>query len=91
MSQTLQLQVSDETFRALAERAAREGKTPAELSAEIVSRNLASWQDDPLEEFIGKLNSPPEYRNWADRHDEYIGATLMKELSGQTDEDDPAA
>ena len=90
MSQTLQLEIPDETYRALAERAGREGKTPAELSAEIVQRNLESWRDDPLEEFIGKFNSSPEYRDWADRHDEYIGAGLMKELSGRTEEDDPA-
>jgi len=51
----LELKISEETFRALAERAEREGKTPAELSAEIVSRNLESWQDEPLEEFIGKI------------------------------------
>lgn len=90
MSQTLQLDIPDETYRTLAERAEREGKTPAELSAEIVKRDIESWRDDPLEEFIGKFHSAPEYRNWADRHDEYIGAELMKELSGKTNEDDSA-
>lgn len=90
MSRTLQLEIPDETYRTLSERAGREGKSPAELSAEIVQRDIENWRDDPLEEFIGKFHSPPEYRNWADRHDEYIGAELMKELSGKKDEDDAA-
>ena len=84
MSQTLQLEIPDETYHALAKRAEREGKAPAELSAEIATRDLESAPDDPLEEFIGKFSSPPEYRNWADRHHELLGEQLAHELKGET-------
>ena len=83
MSQTLQLEISDETYRVLAERARREGKTPAELSAEIVNRNIENWQDDPLEKFIGKVES--DMTIWADRHDELLGDQLARELRGETE------
>ena len=83
MSQTLQLEIPDETYRALAERAGREGKTPAELSAEIVQRNLENWRDDPLEEFIGKIES--DIPTWADRHHDLLGEQLARESRGETD------
>jgi predicted DNA-binding protein len=83
MSQTLKLEISDETYRALTERASREGKTPAELSAEIVNRSLENLQDDPLEKFIGKIEG--DISVWADRHDELLGEQLAREIRGGTE------
>lgn len=83
MSQTIQVEISDEAYRHLARLAEREGKTPAELSAEIVNRNVAHLLHDPLDEFIGKFNSG--ISDAADNHDRYLGEALLKEMRGQED------
>ncbi len=81
MSQTIQVEISDEAYLRLAQLAQDEGKTPAELSAEIVSRNVAHLLHDPLDEFIGKISS--DVPDWADRHDELIREQLARELNGE--------
>lgn len=81
MSQTIQVEISDEAYLHLARLAQNEGKTPAELSAEIVSRNVAHLLHDPLDEFIGKIKT--DVPDWADRHDELIGEQLARELKGE--------
>lgn len=83
MSQTLQVEISDEAYRHLAQLARRAGKTPAQLGAEIVSRNVAGLPPDPLDEFIGKFNSGVS--DAADKHDRYLSETLLKEMRGQED------
>ncbi len=83
MSQTLQVEISDEAYLHLSRLARNEGKTPAELSAEIVNRNVAHLLHDPLDEFIGKFNSGVS--DAAENHDCYIGEALSKEMRGQED------
>lgn len=83
MSQTIQVEISDEAYRCLARLAEREGKTPAELSAEIVNLNVAHLLNDPLDEFIGKINTGMP--GWTDRHDELLGEQLARELKGKTE------
>lgn len=83
MSQTLQVEISDEAYLHLSRLARNEGKTPAELSAEIVNRNVAHLLHDPLDEFIGKIKT--DVSDWADRHDELIGEQLARELKGEAE------
>ncbi len=81
MSQTLQVEISDEAYLHLSRLAQNEGKTPAELGAEIVNRNIAHLLHDPLDEFIGKFNSGVS--DAAENHDFHIGEALLKEMRGQ--------
>lgn len=83
MSQTIQVEISDEDYRHLTQLAQREGKTPAELSAEIVSRNVTNLLHDPLDEFIGKINT--NMPGWTDRHDKLLGEQLARELKGEAE------
>ncbi len=83
MSQTLQVEISDEAYLRLSQLAQSEGKTPAELGAEIVNRNVAHLLHDPLDEFIGKIKT--DVPDWAHRHDELIGEQLARELKGEAE------
>ncbi len=83
MSQTLQVEISDEAYLRLSQLAQNEGKTPSELGAEIVSRNIAHLLHDPLDEFIGKIKTGVP--GWTQRHDELIGEQLARELKGEAE------
>lgn len=48
-----------------------------------------AYVDDPLEKFIGAFNS--NMPGWSERHDEYLGEALMREMRGDTDGTNPDA
>ena len=89
MSQTLTIEVPDDVFKVLLEIAQQEAKTPAEMGTQWVALAAERIKNDPLEQFIGAF--PSDVRDWADRHDAYLGEKLMKELSGAREEDAPDA
>lgn len=80
MSQTLTLEIPDEVYRVLSEIAQQEGKTPAEMGAQWVALTVERIKSDPLEQFIGAL--PSDVPDWTERHDEYLGEELMKDMRG---------
>lgn len=89
MSQTLMLEISDDVYKVLTDIASREGKTPEEVGAEWVAITVKRMQNDPVEPFIGAFSS--DVSDWASRHDEYLGETLMKEMRGEKNEGAPDA
>lgn len=83
MSQTLTLEISDGAYKVLSEIAQQEGKTPAEMGAQWLALAIEQIKNDPLEPFIGALHS--DVPDWADRHDQYLGEALIKDMSAEKD------
>lgn len=89
MGRTLTLEIPDTVYQALAEMAQQEGKTPEEMGAQWIAASIERIQSDPLEKFIGAF--PSDIPDWADRHDEYLGEGLMKEVRGESGRGEPNA
>ena len=89
MGQTLILEIPDDVYKVLADIASQEGKTPEEMSAQWVATTVERIQNDPVERFIGAFSS--DIPDWADRHDEYLGEALMKEMRGEKNQGAPDA
>jgi len=79
----LVLEIPDEVYKILTDLAQQEGKTPEEMGAQWIATTVERIQNDPLERFIGAL--PSDIPDWADRHDEYLGEALMKQMQGQNE------
>ncbi len=82
MSQ-LTIQIPEPVFQSLQLRAKQLGKTPEVVAAECVAQSVGSEEDDPLMKWIGAFEGPGDV---AERHDDYIGEALAKEMRGETDE-----
>jgi len=78
MGYTLVLEVPEETYKSLAERARQRGFMPEELAVEWLVDAIQIAIDDPLESLIGAFHS--NIPDWADQHDKYIGDTLLEEM-----------
>lgn len=73
MSHKLTLDLPDEVYVPLAESAARAGASPERLAVEwLAAHGRGAY--DPVEPFIGAIRT--DIPNWADRHDELLGAAL---------------
>jgi len=70
MTHTLQLEVPEEVYTSLVRRARQAGRPPEQLALEWLAQASQLAADDPLEKFIGALNSRGS--DWADRHDHYL-------------------
>jgi hypothetical protein len=57
---------------------------PEEVAAEWLTATIQRLADDPLLKLAGTLTS--EVTDAAQRHDEYLGEGLMRELRGSGDE-----
>ena len=65
----------------------RNGPTDSELSGvqdEDMTDRVGVLEEDPLEEFIGKIHGPPD---WADEHDKYIGLAALGLTSTERHDD----
>ncbi len=80
MTRTLTIELPEEVFRFLAQRATGQGKTPEALAAEWLARSVASGSDDPLMKWAGAVDS--DAADVAERHDDYLGQALYRELQG---------
>lgn len=76
MAHSLTLIVQDDVYEPLLQTAQETGHTPEELVSEWLSRAMRLAADDPVEEFIGMIETG--LANWPDDHDLYIGAALME-------------
>lgn len=71
MGRMLTLEVPDEVYRSLIERAERTGQEPEALAARLLASAAENQAEDPLEHFIGAFSSRGS--DWADRHDDHLG------------------
>jgi hypothetical protein len=68
---TMTLNVPEELYRTLVQRAEEVGQKPEYLAVQLLTSATEPGGDDPLEPFIGAFSS--EGSDWADRHDVYLG------------------
>lgn len=70
MTHTLHLEVPEEVYTSLVKKAWQTGQPPEQLAIEWLAHASRLVADDPLEKFVGALNS--RGADWADRHDRYL-------------------
>ena len=78
MGYTLTLEVPDEVYKPLVKTAEQTGQNPEELAIQWLAVVVQTFSNDHLENFIGAFKS--DIPDWADRHDKYLGQSLMEEM-----------
>jgi hypothetical protein len=81
MTHILTLEIPEQVYEPLVKAAERTGKTPEEVALEYLAEEVARFENDPLEKFIGAFDSG--VTDLGARHDEYIGENLLRELRGE--------
>ena len=71
MGHTMTLNMPEELYRALVQRAEKAGQKPESLAVQLLRTVTEPGAEDPLERFIGAFDS--QGSDWADRHDTYLG------------------
>ena len=84
MSHQLTIEVADEVYQPLLQRAQAKGSSPESVAADLVAEGLHRIEPGYfLRKWAGALNS--DVPDAAERHDYYIGQALYEELKGQQD------
>jgi hypothetical protein len=78
MGHELTLEVPEELYKPLSEKAKQTGVTPEELASRWLAAAIRNAVDDPVEKFIGTLRSATP--DWSDQHDKYIGQSLKAQM-----------
>jgi hypothetical protein len=65
------LNVPEELYRSLVQRAEETGQEPESLAVQLLRTATEPGAKDPVEAFIGAFSS--QGSDWADRHDNYLG------------------
>jgi hypothetical protein len=78
MSHTLSIEVPDNVYEPLRRTASRSGQSPEALVTQSVSLLVQQLSDEPLEQFIGSLNS--QGSDWADHHDQHLGKAIASTM-----------
>jgi len=81
MTHSLLLEVPENIYQPLAEEAEAKGRRVEDVALERLANGEAKTVDDPFEKFIGAFDS--RGMNWAEKHDEYLGENLKRELRGE--------
>ncbi|MCS7185484.1 MAG: hypothetical protein N3B10_13485 [Armatimonadetes bacterium] len=79
MPKTLTIELPDEVYELLERFATDEGRTPSEVGADWIAAMASKIVEDPLEKWIGAIEIPP----CADRHNELISKSILKEIRGE--------
>lgn len=83
MTHSLTLEIPENIYQPLADKAAAEGRKVEDVALEKLANGSERPGEDPFEKFIGAFDSGG--MDWANRHDEYLGENLMKEMSGENE------
>jgi len=83
MTHSLVLEVPENIYQPLAEEAEAKGRKVEEIALERLVNGEPKQVEDPFEKFIGAFDS--KGLDWANRHDEYLGENLMRELRGENE------
>ena len=78
MGHMLTLDLPDQVYETLSERAKQSGKTLEDLVLEWLTHTTRNLTDDPLLQLAGTFES--SLTDVSDRHDDYIGQGLQEEL-----------
>jgi hypothetical protein len=80
MHHTLTLDVPENVYSSLLQKADEAGQPPEVLAVQLLATATHSVAGDPLEEFIGAFNT--QGIDWADQHDAHLGSALKETMSG---------
>ena len=76
MTHSVTLNIPDHLYSPLLEKANQTGKKPEDLMIEYLQTMIKNTEDDPVEEFIGAIDS--ELTDWTENHDVYLGKSLSE-------------
>ena len=77
MTHLLTIEIPENIYQPLAKEAETKGRKVEEIALEKLAKDTAATED-PFEKFIGAFDSGG--MDWANRHDEYLGENLMREM-----------
>ena len=80
MLHTLTLEIPEDIYALLEKSAAETGTPVEELALQWLMSATRAISDDPLEQYIGVFST--DVPDWTERHDKYLGDTLLHEDSG---------
>lgn len=84
MTHSLTLEVPENIYQSLAEKASKNGKKIEEIALEkLADGDGSSIVEDPFDKFIGAFESG--IPDLAANHDKYIGEALIRELRGEAE------
>ena len=78
MTRILLLEVPEDVYDALLERAREEGQSPEILAAQRLADAFRVGNDDPLAKCVGALDT--DITGWADNHDYYLGEAIRASM-----------
>lgn len=74
MGHQLVIDIPEEIYLSLEEKARREGTTPEELAKQWIAAAAAAGGEDPLERLFGSIQG--RISDWAQDHDRYLGEAI---------------
>lgn len=83
MTHLITLEIPESIYQPLAEAAEAQGRRVEDIALEKLATNGSRDIDDPFAKFIGSFDS--KGMDWGNRHDEYLGEGLMRELRGEAE------
>jgi len=83
MTHSITIELPEHIYQPLAKEAKAKGRKVEEIALERLAKDSSKKIDDPFEKFIGAFDS--KGKDWANRHDEYLGENLMSELRGKNE------
>ena len=83
MTYSLVLEVPENIYQPLAEEAVAKGRKVEEIALERLVKDGPQQINDPFAKFIGAFDG--KGMDWANRHDEYPGESLRRELRGENE------
>ncbi len=84
MAHTLTLTLPNAVFEPLRREAERAGRTPEEVVLDWLTKEVSPRTEDPLLRLMVAFSS--EVTDAGERHDHYIGQTLLKRMRGEADD-----
>ena len=81
--QTLTVELEDRLYQALNRIAQQLGQTPEQISAQWIAKAVERVECDPLLALAGTLEC--DVTDVGERHDHYIGQSLLSEMRGNAD------
>ncbi len=82
MGHTLTLDVPEDVYQSLIQRAEQTGQPPEAVAVQLLATATQHQVDDPLEPFIGAFSS--HGADWADQHDTYLGKAVKDSMDHAT-------
>lgn len=83
MTHSLTIEVPKNIYRGIVNEAESKKRQIEEIALERLAKDASQEIEDPFEKFIGAFDSGG--KDWADRHDEYLGENLRSELRGENE------